>query len=72
MVVKQRVAKAGYEAFFEMANKRLETIDEEIKARIEAEVATEKETLNKIIVESSNEIEVEVPDEEPSETNPQA
>lgn len=72
MVVKQRVAKAGYEAFFEMANKRLETIDEEVKARIEAEVAAEKETLNKIIVESSNEIEVEVPDEEPTETNPQA
>lgn len=72
MVVKQRVAKAGYEAFFDMANKRLETIDEEVKARIEAEVATEKETLNKIIVESSTEIEVEVPDEEPIETNPQA
>ena len=72
MVVKQRVAKAGYEAFFDMANKRLETIDEEVKARIEAEVATEKETLNKIIVESSTEIEVEVPDEESTETNSQA
>ena len=69
MVVKKRVAKAGYEPFFDMANKRLETIEEEVKARIEAEVATEKETLNKIIVESSTEIEVEVPDEEPTKPN---
>lgn len=69
MVVKKRVAKAGYEPFFDMANKRLETIEEEIKARIESEVAAEKENLNDIIIRSSVEIEVEVPDEEPTEPN---
>ena len=69
MVVKQRVAKAGYEPFFDMANKRLETIEEEVKARIEKEIAAEKENLNDIIVRSSVEVEVEVPDEEPTEAN---
>ena len=66
MVVKKRVAKAGYEPFFDMANKRLETIEEETKARIESEVAAEKENLNDIIIRSSVEIEVEVPDEQPT------
>ena len=69
MVVKKRVAKAGYEPFFDMANKRLETIEEETKARIESEVASEKENLNDIIIRSSVEIEVEVPDEQPTEPN---
>lgn len=64
-IVKKRVAKQGYEPFFEMATKRLETIDEEVKARVEAEVAKEKETLNNIINDSSTEI--EVPDEQPAE-----
>ena len=65
MVVKKRVAKAGYEPFFDMANKKLETIEDEIKARIETEVAAEKDRLNNIIMESSIEVEEEVPDEEP-------
>ena len=69
MVVKKRVAMAGYEPFFDMANKRLETIEEEVKARIEKEIAAEKENLNGIIIRSSVEVEVEVPDEEPTEAN---
>lgn len=76
MVITKRVAKAGLEAIYDIAVKRLETIDEEVKARIEAEVAKEKEDLNYIIEKSSVVIEEEVPDEEPvaevpAEENPQ-
>lgn len=76
MVVTKRVAKAGLEEIFNIATKRLETIDEEVKARIEAETAKEKEDLNYIIEKASVVIEEEVPDEEPvaevpAEENPQ-
>lgn len=73
MVVTKRVAKSGLEAIYDIAVKRLETIDEEVKARIEAEVAKEKEDLNYIIEKSSVVIEEEVPDEVPAENveNPQ-
>lgn len=73
MVVTKRVAKAGLEEIFNIATKRLETIDEEVKARIEAETAKEKEDLNYIIEKASVVIEEEVPDEVPAENveNPQ-
>lgn len=76
MIITERVAKAGYEQFYEMAKKRMETVEAEVKARVEAEVAKEKEDLNRIIETSSVVVEKEVPDEEPvaevpAEENPQ-
>lgn len=62
-IVDKRVPKVGYEQFYELAVKKLETVDEEVAHRIEEETAKEKATLNAIIEESSVVVQVEVPDE---------
>lgn len=63
-LIKKRVPKDGCEDIYNMAVKKLETIDEETRVRIEMETADKKAVYNNIIAETSVEIEEEVPDEE--------
>lgn len=70
-IEQKRVAKAGYEKYYEMALEQQEGLLEKIKARVEEEFKTDNEVLNNIINESSRliDVEVEVPDEIPAEEN---
>lgn len=63
-IVTKRVVSAGYEAFYNEAQKQLENVEEEVRKLVEAKV----KKLNDIITMCTEEVEVEVPDVVEEET----
>lgn len=67
-MIKEEVrVKVGYEDIHTMATDKLNKLEEEIRREIEERIAKDKETLLGIIAGCEETVEVEVPEEEPSE-----
>ena len=63
----ERQVKAGYEDIYNTAKAKLDRLEEETRARIEAEMREDKTALEGIIEMATHDVEVEVPDEIPAE-----
>ena len=65
----ERQVKVGYEEIYNTAKAKLDRLEEETRARIEAEMREDKTALEGIIEIATHDVEVEVPDEIPAEEN---
>lgn len=63
----ERQVKVGYEEIYNTAKAKLDRLEEETRARIEAEMREDKTALEGIIEIATHDVEVEVPDEIPAE-----
>ena len=63
----ERQVKVGYEEIYEKAKLKLDTLEEETRARIEEAMREDKLALEGIIEMATHDVEVEVPDEIPAE-----
>ena len=60
---------AGFEEYYEKFVTRKAQVEEEVKAEFANVLAERTAKLDKLIAETSEEVEIEVPDEQPSEEN---
>ena len=65
----ERQVKVGYEEIYNTAKAKLDRLEEETRARIEAEMREDKTALEGIIEIATHDVEVEMPDEIPAEEN---
>ena len=62
MVETKVVVKEGYEEIYQLAVAKLENLETEAKAKVEALIHEDKTALEEIIAKSTKTVEIEVPD----------